>query len=98
MINVQLSPQAAIDQTRRTVLADVTGHDNTSMNRSKHATVHREIQQKSLQYQREKNAIEKQNPATLMELAVNNGNNQKDKNRNDSNRNYPIRSHPAKYH
>jgi hypothetical protein len=44
------------------------------------------------------NAIgKKQTPATLMELAVNNGNNQKNKDRNDSNRNYPIRSHPARY-
>jgi hypothetical protein len=32
----------------------------------------------------------------LMELAINDGNNKKNKDRNDSNGNYPIRSHPVK--
>lgn len=31
-----------------------------------------------------------------MELAINDGNNKKNKDRNDSNGNYPIRSHPVK--
>lgn len=31
-----------------------------------------------------------------MELAINDGNDEKDENRNDSNRDYPICSHPIK--
>lgn len=32
-----------------------------------------------------------------MELAINDGDNKKNKDRNDSNGDYPIRSHPVKY-